>query len=539
MQTKIQFEDIKYLSVELPEDIQKRKWAGDFAGADSLIQERLQRELPVALRKKLLLEREILKQLPSAYPYSVEEALQEMQKQIPDFTLEELRTLQEQGRIDWIYVNGQGRIFQRFIETLLKVNPQIKNRAAAWRQESGRKEERETADISETKIKEQLLLNKKRTDTEEKWRSQVDRKEKREDTAAEEIKEQLLLNRQRKDTEEDAIEQKEKQALYNVIQTIQTQGTAAVRFHIRASLQVKEQAFQKGAITVHLPVPAESLQQQEIQIQALTDAPYQLASAKSGQRTICFQEEMQRNHPFMVEYTYTNRVDYVNLYTEEAEKLAELTETDKKMQDFFQTEDLEEQLPHIRFTPFMAALAEEIIGKETNPLRKARKIYDYITTAIEYSFVRDYFTIENLSEYAAIGGKGDCGIQSLVFITLCRIAGIPARWQSGLYTTPYTAGCHDWAQVYLAPYGWRYVDCSFGGSAHRDNAEERRQFYFGNLDPFRMVANGKFQQEFDVPKQFLRADPYDNQRGEAEYEDRGLTFREMTWKAEVLETEMF
>ena len=126
-------------------------------------------------------------------------------------------------------------------------------------------------------------------------------------------------------------------------------------------------------------------------------------------------------------------------------------------------------------------------------------------------------------------------MQALLFITLCRIAGISARWQSGLYTTPYTASSHDWAQFYIAPYGWLFADCSFGGSAYRLGEYERWNFYFGNIDPFRMPANSGFQEEFYPPKKYLRADPYDNQRGEIEYNDRGLLYHEFDSNKEILE----
>jgi hypothetical protein len=124
---------------------------------------------------------------------------------------------------------------------------------------------------------------------------------------------------------------------------------------------------------------------------------------------------------------------------------------------------------------------------------------------------------------------------ALLFIVLCRIAGVPAKWQSGLYTTPIEIGMHDWAQFYVAPYGWLFADCSFGNSAHHRGARERRDFYFGNLDPFRMVAASEFQHEFDPPRRFLRYDPYDNQDGEAEYEDMPLLNSELTTDQEMLE----
>ena len=187
---------------------------------------------------------------------------------------------------------------------------------------------------------------------------------------------------------------------------------------------------------------------------------------------------------------------------------------------------LEEEAPHIMFTPLIRAMCQEIVGDETNPLLKAKRIYEYVTDRVRYSYVRRYSTILNIPEYAAVNQKGDCGVQAVLFITLCRCAGVPARWQSGLFAAPYDIGGHDWAQFYVAPYGWLYADLSFGGSAHRLGNEERRAFYFGNLDPFRMPANLAFQHEFIPPKQFMRNDPTDNQYGECEYNDRALTLKE-------------
>ena len=50
-----------------------------------------------------------------------------------------------------------------------------------------------------------------------------------------------------------------------------------------------------------------------------------------------------------------------------------------------------------------------------------------------------------IPEYCASRLRGDCGVQALTFITMCRIAGIPARWQSGLYADWRSADSHDWA----------------------------------------------------------------------------------------------
>ena len=87
--------------------------------------------------------------------------------------------------------------------------------------------------------------------------------------------------------------------------------------------------------------------------------------------------------------------------------------------------------------------------------------------------------------------------------------------------------CHDWVEFYVEPYGWMYVDASYGTTANRLGKQERREFLFGNLDPYRMVANRKFQVNFDIPKQHWRADPYDNQEGEIETTDRGFRADDM------------
>ena len=88
---------------------------------------------------------------------------------------------------------------------------------------------------------------------------------------------------------------------------------------------------------------------------------------------------------------------------------------------------------------------------------------------------------------------------------------------------------------YVEEYGWLYADPSFGGSAYASGDENRRRFYFGNLDPYRMTANHAFQQEFAVKKDFMPIDPYDNQSGEIESETKGFASYEVESDKEWLE----
>lgn len=439
-------EDMKMLALALPEDITKAKWCGDFDRALRLIDRKLaDGRTPDCLKTRLALERAVIERLPLDYCYTQEEAVRLVQREIPDFTSEELDGLRDSGKVEWIYINGKTVYSQRFYETLLSVYPDIAARA-------GKPPKAESEEYA------------------------------------------LLAQN---------------------IEDMKRNGGASWKVRMRASFVLAQEAFRPDEeLLVHLPVPKHAINMQEIRILSASHPVLKLADTDAPSRTIAFSGKFEKNEPFWVEYEYVSTVRY------NAPKPEEVS---AEQPDF----DTEELWPHIRFTPFIRALCAELSGGETNPLVRARRFYDYCTTVGTYSYMREYFTLpDSIPDYYGTGLKGDCGVQALLFITLCRCAGIPAKWQSGLFVTPYSQGCHDWAQFYIAPYGWLFADCSFGGSAYRAGSAERHDFYFDNLDPFRMVANSELQAEFDPPKQQLRIDPFDNQRGEAEYADRGVLWTE-------------
>lgn len=453
-------DSFRYLNVGLPEDIARRKQYGDFEGALRLIDLRLKNEIPEALRQCLIVERELIRRLEDDYPYSFEEAMAIIHKDIPDFTEAEFRALVDAYKIDWIYVRGQERYFDRFYETLLRVNADFAARA-----------------------------NVKR--------GHIDG--------------------------EDESDAREEGMLDRVIRIMKEKGSFSCRLRICATVKIKDEAFEKGKkVRVHIPVVADARQIKDIVIHKTSPEASFIAPPDAAQRTVCFEEVMWENHEFMVEYSYDNIVHYVD--PDSALVAAE-------QPDFFTGE----QDPHIVFTPYMKALAKELTAHTENPLEKARAIYDFITLHVKYSYMREYFGLESIAENCARNFRGDCGVQTLLFITLCRLCGVPAKWQSGLNSSPESIGPHDWAEFYVAPYGWMFADPSFGGGAHRAGAEHRRRFYFGNLDPYRMVANREFQAAFTLDKAHWRCDPYDNQTGEIEYEDRGLLYGEYTRTQTLLE----
>ena len=452
-------ETLKYMRVGLPEDILRRKMAGDYEGAIRLIDRRLQKSnLPEALRGNLLVQKKICQDLPSEFPYSRKDALEIIRKDIPDFTEEELDELLDARHIRWIYVNGEEHYSSRFYDSLCKAVPEFGRRAqqsvGGMESNSAAKKTANLRDVTIAKMKDK--------------------------------------------------------------------GQLTTRIRARATVKLKDEFFTPGMfLRAHLPIPAACDQQRDIRIERVWPEHGVIAPETAGQRTVCWEENPAENHEFVVEYSYLHTARYKDAYNGTG-----IAGT----YDF----DVQEQEPHVVFSPYIQALCDELTADTTDPLKKARAFYDFITKNMCYTFMPEYFTQEALAESCARNYTGDCGIFAILFVTLCRCAGIPAQWQSGLAVDPEFIGCHDWVRFYVEPYGWIFADCSYGVSSMRAKNEERRQFYFGNLDPYRMVANSAFQENFTIPKQQWRADPYDNQQGEMETSDRGYHFDEFEQTRTVL-----
>ena len=308
-----------------------------------------------------------------------------------------------------------------------------------------------------------------------------------------------------------------------VIAAMEENGGLGARITVRASVAASPamaEAHPGGVLRAWLPIPAPCEMQSEIEILDVTPGA-RLAPEDVPQRTIHW-EGMPCGEPCTVTYRYRTHLLYTRM-----DQLRPAAEQPRF--------DLEEEAPHILFTPWLRSLCALITQGCGDPLEKARAIYDYVTCHTSYRYQPAYVCLESIADSCAKTGWGDCGVMALLFITLCRIAGIPARWQSGLYVTPNSAGAHDWAQFYIAPHGWLWADCSFGSGAHRMGNEARRLHYFGNLDPMRMAANRRFYAQLTPPDEAWRNDPYDNQTGEATLDGVGLTGVDLIRSQQVVE----
>ena len=303
-----------------------------------------------------------------------------------------------------------------------------------------------------------------------------------------------------------------------MLDRMEEDGGLAAKIMLHAEIRPREASAGKR-IQAWLPIPAACPQQSGIEILDCTEGA-QVAPADAPQRTI-YWDSTERD-TFEVTYRYLIRAPYVDL--------AKIV-PDAEQPSFC----LQEEAPHIVFTPYLRALCARIVEGKNDPLEKAAAIYAYVTGNVDYRFQPDYLQLDSIADRCARELRGDCGVMAILFITLCRIAGIPAQWQSGLSVKPGQAGCHDWAMFYVAPHGWLWADPSFGSSARRAGDARRRAHYFGNLDPCRMVANSRFFAPLTPPDLAWRHDPTDNQLGEMAVDGRGLSGPEMVRSVRTLD----
>lgn len=293
---------------------------------------------------------------------------------------------------------------------------------------------------------------------------------------------------------------------------------------LRASIRSVEAAAGRK-VQAWLPIPSPRFQHSGVEILRCT--PSGIPGPESApQRTIYWLS--RERDDFSVTYRCRVRAPWVDLSAPPLRPAPALPRP---------CPELAEEPPHIRFTPMLRQLAERLTHGLEAPLDKARAVYGYVTENVDYRYQPSYFQLPPIAEMAASGLRGDCGVMAILFITLCRISGVPALWQSGLYVRPDGASSHDWAMFYAPPYGWLWCDPSFGSSARRKGDEERREHYFGNLDPWRMAANHALCAPLSPPDEAWRIDPVDNQRGEMAVDGRGLRAEEVRRDVQVLEFE--
>ena len=141
-------------------------------------------------------------------------------------------------------------------------------------------------------------------------------------------------------------------------------------------------------------------------------------------------------------------------------------------------------------------ICKQIVGNETNPYNKAKRIYTFLTSEIQ---VRESSATDaGKSILAALEEKtGGAYDLALLFCTLSRAAGVPAIPTAGLLVDQNKkAVLHWWAEFYLNGFGWIPVDPALAAGIPFDTGIAGKEgWYFGNLDAYHIAFSRGYQHQ--------------------------------------------
>jgi hypothetical protein len=300
-----------------------------------------------------------------------------------------------------------------------------------------------------------------------------------------------------------------------------------VSMKLTYTIEVKPNAVPDGeTIRCWMPFPrVGNARQKNIKLLKSDPEMAVVAPESDFQRAVYMEKKAVKDQPtlFQIELELESSAQYFDLKPEEIKPY----NTESAVYKEFTSE----RAPQIVFSPKIAALAKRILQGESNPLKKVQKIYNWINDTIRWASALEYSIMPDIPGYVLKTGHGDCGMQTLLFMTLARSQGIPVKWQSGWMLHPREVNLHDWSEVFYEGIGWVPLDQSFGLQNSTD--EKVRNFYRSGIDSYRMIVNDDYSRELTPKKKYLRSEPYDFQRGELEWEGGNLYFNKWSWDMKV------
>ena len=326
-------------------------------------------------------------------------------------------------------------------------------------------------------------------------------------------------------------EQVHQRHLPEVIRAVRAQQTPFVetkRFRITYTLTVEADAVPAGErVRCWLPFPRMDVSRQsEVKLLATSEKHYQHSAADCMHSTLYMEKPAVKGQPtvFSETFSFASAAEWHDLRPEQVLPYDTTTV-------LYRTHTGERD-QHIRFTPRLRQLAAELTAGEEHPLRKARLLFQWVNDHFPWASAREYSTIDHIPEYVLTNRHGDCGQVTLLFLTLCRLCGIPSHFQSGFMLHPGEWNLHDWGEIYFEGVGWVPVDQSFGVPTFARN-EDEHWFFLGGIDAWRWIVNNDYGMPLDPEKRYPRSETVDFQRGEVEWAGGNLYFDQWDYDLKI------
>lgn len=303
-------------------------------------------------------------------------------------------------------------------------------------------------------------------------------------------------------------------------------GTPKI-FKVDFTISLKADVIPTGEIVkCWMPFPRESLpRQKNINLLKVNSADYYLAGNAALQRSLYIEKTTVKGKPTIFNYSAEFETCSQSFNVQQENIIPYKTSSEEYIKYTSQRK------PHLLFSDEIKELTAEITLGISNPLEKVKAIYYWIDKNITWASALEYSTFECIPEYVLETRHGDCGMQTLLFMSMARSAGIPCKWQSGWMLHPGEVNLHDWCEVFYEGVGWVPLDMSFG--LQNTENKEHREFYISGMDAYRLIINDDFSSEFDPKKNYFRSEPIDFQRGELEWNGGNIYFNHWGYHIDV------
>ena len=213
------------------------------------------------------------------------------------------------------------------------------------------------------------------------------------------------------------------------------------------------------SLDVYLAVPHDLPAQKILAPLKFTPEPDEIVTDKWGQKLARYHYENVAAGRF-VTVAWEAKVELVKVrHFLFPEKVGSLAEIPKEIKERYLGDGSKFWIndPYIRKT------VRDVVGDETNCYGIARKLFEHVTSKMHYELSGGW----NVAPTVLQRGSGSCSEYSFVYISLCRAAGLPARYVGSVVIRGDDASTdnglyHRWPEVYLPNYGWVPLDPSSG-----------------------------------------------------------------------------
>ncbi len=268
-----------------------------------------------------------------------------------------------------------------------------------------------------------------------------------------------------------------------------------------------------GKVRVWFAVPQDEPAQQVRDLKVEAPFPWRMETDSEGNKVLYLEAEKPKPGaiPVVTTFTVTRTEVRTALDPARAKPLSE--EEKRKFEKFLQANQ------NVVIDDRIRALAGEIVGTETNSLRAARKIYDWVLDNVDY-WVKDPQNKKaspvGSTEYCLTTKTGNCTDFHSLWTSLARAKGIPTRMVYGSFLKKeldgqdVDASYHCWPEFYVSGIGWiphdvAVADIVRGGfevtdanatlvrrttaDGYEGPSPDRVDYYFGNLEERRVVLS--------------------------------------------------